>query len=185
MRRSSTKGLMILVWLACGAACSNQPQSQFKQHVDDDTGESYSHAIEPLRLVADQPALSRVGKDYLFVAPVSVSGAHTPNSYLWLAIGSSVDRRITGVPLPDVNAIVLVIDGMPMTFDLVPWSEIAASEPFEIGVEHYTSFSSRVTQSQLRRIVAATEISAYVTNGEDRSPAYYLVDGVYTAWADL
>lgn len=175
----------LLFSLAFAAGCGSQSVSHFVQHVDEQSGESYTHAVEPVRLAAERPALSRVGKDYLYVAPVSVSGIDTPRNYLWFAVGSSTDRRLTGALLPSVNRIVLVIDGMPMTFDIVPWADVASSEPFDIGVEHYSSYSARVTRSQLGKIAAAKEISAFVTNGEDRSPTYALVAGAHDAWAGL
>lgn len=165
--------------------CGGQPVSPLVQNVDESTGESFTHTREPVRMLASRPALSRVGKDYLFVAPVSVSGLGMPQNYLWFAFGSSVDRRITGAPVPGVNAIVLVVDDMPMTFDLVSWSDVASSEPYDLDVEHYVSFSARVTHSQLRRIAAASELSAFVTNREFRSPAYELIAGEYASWSDF
>jgi hypothetical protein len=42
-----------------------------------------------------------------------------------------------------------------------------------------------VTDSQLRRIAAATRVSAFVTNGEDRSPDYALSEGAFASWADF
>ena len=85
--------------------------------------------------------------------------------------------------MPD--AIVLVLDGMPMTFDLSEWSAIAAAEPFGPGVEHYASFGAKVTQSQLRRIARTSAMTAYVTNGEHRSPTYALAGGDYAAWSEF
>ena len=183
MRRMSL--LLALFATLSGPGCSSLPASSFVQEVDESTGESFTRAREPLRLTALRPALSRVGKDYLFVAPVSVSGMGEPRNHLWFAFGSSVDRRITGTPLPLVNTIVLVVDDMPMTFDLVQWSDVASSEPFSIGVEYYSSYGTRITQSQLRRIASATRLSAYVTNADYRSPAYELVSGEYTAWSEF
>ena len=148
----------------CMAACSSQPPAQFDQRVDDSSGESLRYSREPLRMVAVRPALSRVGKDYLFVAPVSVSGRGTPQDYLWFGFGSSLDRRLNGAPIPNVKSIVLVIDDMPMTFDLVAWSEVASSEPFDLDVEYYTSFSARITSSQLRRIASAGTVLRCAAN---------------------
>lgn len=176
---------LVLVSAVTAFGCAGAPTSAFVQEVDESTGESFTRAREPLRMSALRPALSRVGRDYLFVAPVSVSGTGPPQNYIWFAFGSSVDRHLTGAPLPEVNTIVLVVDDMPMTFDLVQWSEIASSEPFSVGVEHYMSYSARVTQSQLRRIASATELSAYVTNADYRSPAYELVSGDHLSWSDF
>lgn len=176
---------LVLLFAVAVFGCSSTPTSSVVRDVDDSTGESFTRARVPLRMTASRPALSRVGKDYLFVSPVSVSGMGSPQNYLWFAIGSSVDRRITGTPLPIVNTIVLVVDDMPMTFDLVQWSNIASSEPYDVDVEHYTSYGARITQSQLRRISSATELSAYVTNADYRSPAYELASGEHTAWAEF
>lgn len=166
-------------------ACSNQAVTPFVHAVDEQSGESFTHAYEPVTFIAAQPALSRVGKDYLLVAPITVSGAGRPDNYLWFAFGSSIDRRVTGAALPDAKNVVLVIDGMPMTFDLVNWSSVATSQPFDPQVDLYASFAARVTHSQLRRISAATELSAYVTNVDSRSPDYGRYEGDYSAWSGL
>jgi len=174
--------LLILV-MVCFGACSNQPPAPFEKVVRDDSGESFTQSRKPLRMVAPRAALSRVGKDYLFVAPVTVRDNGISKDYLWFSFGSTLDRRLTGSAAPAVKAIVLVIDGMPMTFDIVPWTEVASAEPFELSVEHYSSFSARVTASQLRRVSSAGELSAYVTNGADRSPLYTLSDGEFVEWS--
>lgn len=167
------------------AACSSNPTEPFEHRLDEQSGESFTQVREPLRLIAPRPALSRVGKDYLFVAPVLVSGTRTPQDYVWFSIGSSIDREITGAASPEIKAVVLVLDDKPMTFDLQPWSEIAASSPFEPGVAHYASFGSKITKSQLRRLAAARNITAFITNNADRSPEYELVAGNYTNWANF
>lgn len=166
----------------CGG---KQAVAPFVHAVDEQSGESFTHANEPVTFIAAQPALSRVGKDYLLVAPVTVSGAGRPDNYLWFAFGSSIDRRVTGAALPDAKNVVLVIDGMPMTFDLVNWSSVAKSQPFDPKVDLYASFAARVTHSQLRRIAAATELTAYVTNHESRSADYGRYEGEYSAWSGL
>lgn len=173
---------LLFVLFAAGG-CGTQSASPFVQQLDETTGESLLRTREPLRLVADRPTLSRVGKDYLFAMPVSVSGTERAGTYLWFGFGSTTDRRLTGADVPDVNRIVLLVDGTPMTFDLNAWSAIAASEPVEPGVEHYASFGARVTDSQLKKLAMATEISAYVTNAGNRSPDYRVTAGRATDWA--
>lgn len=175
--------ICLLIAALCVAACSSQAPAPFVQTVDDTLGESLTHAREPLRMVAVRPALSRVGKDYLFVAPVSVSGRGAPRDYLWFGFGSTLDRRLIGAPIPEIATIVLMVDDMPMTFDLVNWSEVSSSEPFDLGVEYYTSFSARITSSQLRRISSADALTAYVTDGAHRSPTYELSAGSPDDWS--
>ena len=176
-------GLVAIPLFLC--SCGGNPTTPFERRVDERSGESFTQSSEPLRLVATRPALSRVGKDYLFLAPVLVSGSREPQKYLWFSFGSSIDRRITGAEQPVVNSIVLVLDGTPMTFDLLPWPEIASSRPFETSVKHHASFGARVTTSQLQRLSAARELAAFVTNNDHRSPKYVLVAGEYGAWSDF
>lgn len=182
---SRTIIILIAFISALSAGCANNPASPFTQHVDEHSGESLTSTIEPTRFVAERPALSRVGKDYLYAAPVRVSSFDAPRTYLWFAVGSSIDRRITGAAIPDVSTIVLLVDGMPMTFDLENWTEVTASEPFELDVEHYTSYGARVTASQLRRIAAADSLRAFVADADSRSPTFMIADGVHQAWAGL
>lgn len=177
--------ILIALIAALSAGCANKPASPFTQHVDEHSGESLASTVEPTRFVAERPALSLVGKDYLFAAPVRVSSFDAPRTYLWFAVGSSIDRRITGATIPDVRTIVLLVDDMPMTFDLESWSEVTASEPFELDVEHYTSYGARVTGSQLRRIAAANSLRAFVADADSRSPTFVIADGVHQAWAGL
>lgn len=182
-----SRAITILITLisALSTGCANTPDSPFAQHVDEQSGESLTSTIEPTRFVAERPALSRVGKDYLYAAPVRVSGFDGSKTYLWFAVGSSIDRRITGAAIPDVSTIVLLVDDMPMTFDLENWSRVTASEPFDLDVEHYTSYGTRVTGSQLRRIAAADSLRAFVADEENRSPTFRIADGVHEAWAGL
>ena len=177
--------ILIALTSALMGGCASKPASSFAQHVDERSGESLTSTIEPTRFVAERPALSRVGKDYLYAAPVRVSGFDAPSTYLWFAVGSSVDRRITGAAIPDVTTIVLLVDDMPMTFDLVGWSEVTVSEPFALDVEHYKSYGARVTGSQLRRIAAASSLRAFVADADSRSPTFMVADGIHEAWAGL
>jgi hypothetical protein len=177
--------LLTALCFSLSGGCASKPASPYTQYVDERSGESMASTIEPTRFVAERPALSRVGKDYLFAAPVRVSGFDAPRTYLWFGVGSSIDRRITGASIPGVNSIVLLVDDMPMTFDLVRWSEVTPSEPFALDVEHYTSYGARVTGSQLRRIAAANSLRAFVANEDNRSPAFIIAGGAHQTWAGL
>ena len=177
--------VMIALLSLLSVGCAGQSPSPFTQHVDEQSGESLTSTSEPTRFVAERPALSRVGKDYLYAAPVQVSGFDGPRTYLWFAVGSSIDRRITGAAIPDIRTIVLLVDDMPMTFDLESWSQVTASEPFVLDVEHYNSYGARVTGSQLRRIAAADSLRAFVADEDNRSPTFEIADTLHRVWAGL
>lgn len=141
-----------------------------------------SHPPEPVALLAPRPGLSIVGKDYLYAAPVTVNRQGGLKEYLWFALGSTTDRVLTNTAEPRLETIVLVVDGMPMTFDLVPWAEASGEPPFDLGVLDRGAYGARVTRSQIRRIAAATSLEAYVTDADNRSPTYVLAEGSMEGW---
>ncbi len=164
------------------AGCAGTSGNNVVADVDERTGDSLARPREPLRLATTRPALSTVGKDYLLIAPVTVTGSVHRGLYLWFAIGSTVDRELHGLAEPGLDRIVLVVDDMPMSFDLVAWSERSGVEPYRVPMRTHRSFAARVTQNQLERIRSADALSAWVTNPSHRSPDYELVRGHPSDW---
>jgi hypothetical protein len=175
---------MILYAFLLGG-CASQPDQNVVAEVNEKTGDSFTRMREPLELNTRRPALSRVGKDYLLIAPVALAGSPKAGQYLWFAIGTTLDRSLMNAPEPGFDSIVLVVDGMPMTFDLDRWSDMSRTEPYKVGIASAASFASRVTANQLERIARAETLTAYVTNPEHRSPEYVLVRGMPREWADF
>lgn len=177
--------LPIVLCTALLSACAHQDEQSLVADISPGGGESMTKVREPIYLTATRPGLSQVGKDYLFASPVTVSGSGPVQSYLWFAVGSTIDRYLTGSPEPTLDTILLVVDGVPMTFDLVPWSTAAQYAPYKIDVKTQASYAARVTRSQLRVIANATELTAYVTSDDHRSPQYQLDQGELQAWLDF
>lgn len=167
----------LLAGMIIAAGCGLQPGSPSPPEAA-----TLSHPPQPVALLAPRPGLSVVGKDYLFTAPVTVNRGGGPRDYLWFALGSTTDRVLTNTPEPTFETIVLVVDGVPMTFDLFPWSEASGEEPFDVGVLERAVYGARVSHSQVRRIASATRLEAYVTDADNRSPTYALADGEFAGW---
>lgn len=174
--------LSILLVVAALAGCSGTPTGPIESVVNDQTGESFAYAREPVHLVAVRPGLSSVGKDYLIVSPVSSNAGGQANTYLYFALASSIDRVLTGAPAPGFDSVVLKVDDTLMTFELEPWSDIANAEPMRLDVRLRASYATRVTRSQLARIAGAETLSAYVTDTAHRSPVYNYSRGSYAEW---
>lgn len=137
---------------------------------------------DPLWMAAPRPGLSAVGKDFLFVGPMSENRSGRSQEYLWFAVGTTIDRRVTGSPQPVLDSVVLTIDGTPMTFDIVPWDQSTRPTPFELVIESYASYAARITDSQLSMLANAQSLEAYVTDADGRSPTYTVVVGEQQAW---
>lgn len=147
-----------------------------------EAGVSPTSNREAVWLAAERPGLSAVGKDYLFVGPMTVNREGARRSYLWFAVGTTIDRRITGVDKPQLDTIVLLVDGAHMTFDLVPWDNEASSSPYAPAIDSYVSYAARVTSSQVRQLAAAAELQAFLTDANGRSPVYSVVQGQASDW---
>lgn len=178
----NTARLISVHLFLCLAACASQEPPSVVSDFDDLTGVSLARPREPVRMLAPRPGLSLVGKDYLFTGPVSVSTAGTPHTFLWFALGSTIDRPHTGARLPTFKTIVVRVDDSLMTFDLIPWSSASKSDPYELPVAVHASYAAKITNSQIRQLAQASRLAAYVTDEDDRSPLYELVDGELADW---
>ena len=69
-----------------------------------------------------------------------------------------------------------------MTFDLIPWTDASRETPFDLDVSERSSYCAKITRSQVRRIAGATDLQAYVTDADSRSPVYALADGNLADW---
>ncbi len=149
-----------------------------------DSGVSATSSREAVWLAAPRRGLSAVGKDYLFVGPMTVNREGARRTYLWFAVATTIDRHLTGAPQPTLEQVVMLVDGTPMTFDLIAWDD-AASSPYPLAIESYSSYAARVTNSQIRQIASADTVAAYVTDSNGRSPIYLVVKGDPGDWLNI
>jgi len=130
---------------------------------------------ELVTLAVPRRGLSAVGDDYLFMGPVSLNRNGRAQSYLWLALATTIDRQVSGADQPTLKRIIIRVDGVPMTFDLEPWNESIDNAPFDTPLRAQAAFRSRVTASQLEKLGDAAVLDAYVTDQDNRSPLYTVV----------
>lgn len=174
--------LLIIVVAMSVAGCAWLPGRDKVAPNITETGVSPTSTREAVWLAAERPGLSAVGKDYLFVGPMTVNREGARRSYLWFAVGTTIDRRITGADKPQLDTIVLLVDGTPMTFDLVPWDNSADASPYSLAIDSYVSYAARVTSSQVRQLADASMLQAYLTDENGRSPVYSVVQGQASDW---
>ena len=172
----------VIVTMLLLTACASQDAGTLVSDTSEAGGESLTRVRIPVSLTATRPGLSTVGKDYLFASPVNVSGMGQPQNYLWFGVGSTIDRYLTGAEDPQLTSIVLLIDDVPMTFDLIPWADAANYSPYDLPVKTHASYGAKITRSQIRTIAAANDLQAYVTNAEFRSPTFTISDGSLNDW---
>jgi len=147
-----------------------------------ESGVSVGGLTQAVWLAAARPGLSVAGKDYLFVGPMDVNREGTRRSYLWFAISTTIDRQLTGAPKRTLNTVVLMVDNIPMTFDLTPWDKSADSSPYSIPFASDASYAARITDSQIRQLARADALRAYVVDADGRSPVFNVVGGDRKKW---
>ena len=177
----STKVLVAVILLAL-QGCGSQRGFEGGSKAVLNAGISPAGASEAVSLAALRPGLSAAGKDYLFVGPMTVNREGSHRRYLWFSVGTTIDRHLTGAPKPTLETVVLVVDGAPMTFDLIPWNNNADAAPYPLPIESYSSYAARITNSQIRQVANAGTVEAYVTDVNGRSPIYSIVGGDPAEW---
>lgn len=175
-----TQALSSVILASLLAGCAGTAETPAVSSFDERTGESLVHPALPLTLATAQPGLSAVGRDYLALSPVTVSGRGAPVTYIWLALSSSIDRTLTGAKPPEVRAIVLLLDDVPMTLDLEPWSAAAGSQPF--ATASGDSYAARITNSQLQRIAGAGDLRALLVEPDAQTTTYSLGTDTRASW---
>ncbi len=179
MRLSSVACLVVLLVLV---ACAGDVVRDDARRSSIDYGISPIGQEKALWLAASRPGLSAAGKDFLFIGPMSVNRNGTAERYLWFGLSTTIDRPLTGAPPVETQTVILMVDGTPMTFELISWDTGAVATPYAVPVDGFASYAARVTVSQLRHVARANTVGAYVTNAEGRSPLFSPVDGSAAAW---
>ena len=147
-----------------------------------ESGLSATSSEGAIWLAAQRPGLSAVGKDFLFAGPMTVNRNGVQRRYLWFALGTTVDRQITGAVQPDLESVVLLVDDTPMHFEIMPWNNAADAQPYALPFASRKTYAARVTASQIRALAGANRVEGYVTDAAGRSPTYSLVHGDPATW---
>lgn len=180
MRCCQHIGVVLALTALCGCVWQQEPDSVTASFTV--AGIHANGSNEAVWLAAPRPGLSAVGKDYLFVGPMTVNREGSPGSFLWFAVGTTIDRHLTGAPKPTLDTVVLLVDGTPMTFDLSAWDNGAEASPYSLSIDSDASYVARVTSSQVRQIANADRVDAYVVDANGRSPTYSVVSGDPAKW---
>lgn len=134
------------------------------EDLDEATGVTVTRIAEPLVFYQDDPARAANCRDYIEVAPLQVSQGGRNGRWLWVALWSTIDRKVTdGEPtVPDTTAIRLVADGEPMELDFASAAtRLPGMEggPYAAPVSTAKVLFLPLTTSQLARLGAARDVT--------------------------
>jgi len=172
----SAVGAGLLVLAGCA---SRQPlRSQL-----DETGRTWVSMEVPVALARPAPRFSHAARDYLYLAPVEANNAGKRQHYLWVGLGTTVDRRWPWAAPPDVETLVIVLDGTPLTLPLEPWGAQRGETLYKPPAPTYAVRRASVSLDELARIAAATSVEAQVVTSDGAALTYDLWSGAWSGWS--
>jgi hypothetical protein len=152
VRRFAARPILVLV-LAGMAGCRAGPGPIVDERLDEASGVTVRADARPIVFARTDTRYSRSARDYVFLGPVAVNRQGSREYYLWVGVGTTLDR---GYIAPDGDvpvAFVAEVAGEPIELALRSWSErepkLAATHIYRTTVPLRAELAARVTLSQL------------------------------------
>jgi hypothetical protein len=174
------RGCLVLcaVLLALAGCASRSP---LRSHLDE-TGRTWVSMNAPLALARPAPRFSDAARDYLYLAPLEANDAGKRRHYLWVGLGTTVDRRWPWAAPPDAQTLLLVLDGTPLALPLEPWEGQRGEALYHPPAPTYAARRASVSLDELTRIAAAASVEVQVVARDGSTASYELWNGHWSEW---
>ena len=151
-RRLFLAALTISSALVC-AGCTSPPASSMEDRFLEATGSTWRVAGEPMVFERTEARFSRSARDYTYIGPVALNRRGTYDYYLWIGIGSTLDRGFLAPEATEPDSVLLYIDGEPLDLALSKWNQripdLADQIPYDPPVTVRSMLAARVTLDQI------------------------------------
>jgi hypothetical protein len=175
-RTNAVLGAALLALVGCAS------QAPLRSQLDE-AGRTWVSVDEPVALSRAAPRFSLAARDYLYLAPVQANNAGTRWHYLWVGLGTTVDRRWPWAAAPEVQTLLLVLDGTPLTLPLEAWDGQQPEGLYRPKAPTYAVRRASVSLDELARIAAATSVEAQLVRADGAVDAYELWSGSWSDWS--
>ena len=157
------------------AGCSSS--GGVRDRLDQATGLAWAAAAEPSVYARADPSYSRAARDYVYIGPVETNARGFREYFLWVGIGTTLDRGFLAPAGDSVARITLLIDDEPVDLELMPWTELIGAatsiEPYDPAVRPLSELGARVTRDLIARVDAAMPGIVSVVGPAGESRRYY------------
>ena len=166
----------------CGCASTVAP---VESRLDMNTGVTVQTLDQAIVLARPIPRLATSARDYAYLGPVEINRMGTREYYLWIGIGSTLDRSFAGEPRPTATTLHLMLDGEPMPLPLSAWHEEIDAPPYAVGTPGHEHLRTRVSLDQLRRIGRAGSIDVRIGGAGATTGRYRIWHGGWDEFANF
>lgn len=133
--------------------CAAHIGSNVIEQLDPATGLTIVKARRPLAFARGEFAYSRSARDYLYLGPVETDRQGVREYYLWVGVGSTLDRGYLAAPQGVPQSLYLHVRGEWMRLALRPWTArvtgFDAGHVYRTPVKARAELAARVTLNQL------------------------------------
>jgi hypothetical protein len=148
----------------------------------DERGQTWISFDAMVTLARPAPRYSHAARDYLYLAPVETSTNGVRRHYLWITLGTTVDREWTSASRPAAETLLLTVDGLPLTLTLDEWTASEAEQLYSVPAPPYDIRRASVSLDELARMTLADTIDASVIAADGTVARYELWDGRWSDW---
>ena len=148
----------------------------------DEKGRTWLSTDALVTLARATPTLSNAARDYLYLAPVEINTNGVRRHYLWVGLGSTVDRRWQSSTPATATSLVLAPDGLNVALPLAAWDAELPLSLHSTPAPVYQVQRAPISLDQLDRLARATSVNVIVVTADGSTAAYELWDGAWAAW---
>jgi hypothetical protein len=168
-------GLLAVSLILLGA-CTPQ-ERLMRERLDERTGVTYSAGRQALVFARTDSRYSRSARDYVYVGPMESNRQGLREYYLWVGIGTTLDRGYLAPIAAEPEVLFMVVDGELMEFPLRAWQGLDSTETggpvYDTSVEIDASFAARVTRNQLELIAASRPETVRLKASDGATRVFY------------
>ncbi len=147
----------------------------------DEKGRTWVSGDALVTLARATPSLSNAARDYLYLAPVEINTTGVRRHYLWVALGSTVDRKWQSSTPATATSVVLAPDGLSVALPLTAWDAALPLSMYSTPAPVYQVQRAPISLDQLERLARAASVEVLVVAADGSTATYELWNG---AWAD-
>jgi hypothetical protein len=154
-----------------------QASGALNQRLDEATGLTFTSEPQPVVYARTESRYSRSARDYVYIGPIEVNRQGTREYYLWVGVGTTLDRGYLAPEPRMPETLYLVAQGEPMELGLHPWDAetlgVGHVRAYRTEVRLQGEFAARVTLNQLALLADAPLESILLDDGDGRTRAYF------------